>query len=111
MTREGLFEFAKKNGWDKVLEVGRETHTLSEIAAKLNKKEGRLQIELRAMCAMGLMRLVENPGKKCLYITTILGVKFLQEENKKVGRTYSCQWCGTTTGQPHICPIIYPEFW
>ena len=60
MTREKLFEFAAEKGWDQVLEVALDIHQLSEIAKKLNKREGVLQIELRAMQAMGLLALISN---------------------------------------------------
>ena len=110
MTREGLFEFAAEKRWQEVLETARTTHSLPEIAAKLNKRENSLLVEFRAMCAMGLLQLLEKAGGGYMYVTTVLGVKFLQEENTKKGLTYSCQLCGITTGQPHICPVFFPEF-
>lgn len=110
MNKEAVFGFAREKGWYQVLDMSRETHDLSEIAKNLNKKEILLQIELRVMCSLGLVQLVQKPGNKYSYVTTVLGVKFLQEENLKRGLTYTCQLCGTTTGQPHICPEFYPEF-
>jgi hypothetical protein len=110
VTKEKLFEFAAEKGWHKVLELAHNIHTLPEIAAKLNKKESHLHIELRAMQAMGLLQLSAKAGGGYLYMPTFLGIKFLQEENKKIGRTFSCQICGTTTGIPHVCPEFYPEF-
>ncbi|MBI2062456.1 MAG: hypothetical protein HYT64_02090 [Candidatus Yanofskybacteria bacterium] len=110
MTREKLFKFAAEEGWDKVLDVSRETHSLSEIAAKTGKKQRHLEIELQAMCAMGLLYLSKKAGGGYVYVTTVLGVKFLQEQNKKKGLTYRCLLCGTTTGQPHVCPCFHPEF-
>ncbi|MBI2068603.1 MAG: hypothetical protein HYT67_00645 [Candidatus Yanofskybacteria bacterium] len=110
MTKEALFEFAAEKGWDKFLELAHNIHSLPEIAAKLNKKEKHLEIELRAMCAMGLLQLVSKIPGRYRYSPTILGIKFMQEQNKKIGRTCFCQICGTTTGQPHVCPEFYPEF-
>lgn len=109
MTKEKLFEFAVEKGWDKVLDVSCGTHSLSLIAAKTGKKQKHLEIELRVMCAMGLIRLDQKPEGGYRYAPTILGIKFLQEQNMKNGKTFSCQICGTTTGQPHLCPEFYPE--
>ncbi|OGN01793.1 MAG: hypothetical protein A3I26_03580 [Candidatus Yanofskybacteria bacterium RIFCSPLOWO2_02_FULL_43_10] len=109
MTKEKLFEFAAERGWDKVLELAHNIHTLPEIAAKLNKEQSHLEIELRAMCAMGLLQLVSQIPERYRYVPTVLGVKFMQEQNQKEGRTFSCQLCGTTTGRPHVCPEFYPE--
>lgn len=110
MTREKLFEFAAEKGWHEILEVAYDTHSLSGIAGRLNKNEKHLEIELRAMCAMELLQLSQKVGGGYVYTLTVLGIKFLQEENKKVGRTYSCLLCGTTTGVPHVCPIFDARF-
>ncbi|GEM_PF-5483278 len=109
MIREKLFAFAVEQGWYEVLEVAYNTHSLFDIAGKLNKKESRLEIELQAMYDMGLLQLSGKSEGGWLYMPTILGIKFLQEQNKKKGRTYSCLLCGTTTGTPHLCPCFYPE--
>lgn len=110
MTKEKLFEFAREKGWDEILKVACETHSLSDIASKLNKKEINLQMELWAMQAMGLLQLSNKAGGGYRYVPTFLGIKFIQEQNEKAGRTFSCQLCGTTTGLPHVCPEFYPEF-
>lgn len=109
MTEEGLFEFAREKGWDKLLDIARSTHSLADVAARVGKKERDLDIELRAMQALGLVQLAKKPDETYCYITTGLGLKFLQEENKKKGLTYTCQLCGTTTGVPHICSVFCPE--
>lgn len=109
MTREKLFEFAAEKGWHKILEVAHDIHLLPEIASKLNKKENVLQVELSAMQSLGLLILIGAIGGKYRYIPTFLGIKFIQEQNKKIGKTFSCQLCGTTTGMPHVCPCFYPE--
>lgn len=110
MTREKLFAFATEKGWNEILEVAYETHSLLGIAVRLKKEEGRLKIELQNMCDMGLLLLTQNKDGKHIYLLTVLGIKFLQEENKKVGRTYSCLLCGTTTGFPHVCPVFDARF-
>ena len=110
MTREKLFEFAAEKGWDKILDIAHNLHSVPEIAAKLKKKDSTLQVELRAMCATGLLQLVSKIEGRYRYAPTVLGIRFLQEQNKKVGKTFSCQLCGTTTGSPHVCPEIFPEF-
>lgn len=110
MTKEKLFEFVVEKGWDKILTVACETHSLSDIASKLNKKEVNLHIELRAMQSMGLLHLANKAGGGYRYIPTVWGIKFLQEQNEKVGKTFSCLLCGTTTGTPHVCPVFNIEF-
>ena len=110
MTREGLFEFAAEKGWHEILEVAHDIHSLSEIAAKLNKKESTLQVELRTMCALGLLGLSEKAEGRYSYIPTFLGIRFMQEQNEKIGRTFSCLLCGTTTGLPHVCPLFDARF-
>lgn len=110
MTREGLFEFAREKGWDKILTVACETHSFSDIASQLNKKEINLHIELRVMEAMGLLQLTNKTGGGYRYIPTVLGIEFLQEQNEKNGKTFSCLLCGTTTGMPHVCPIFNFQF-
>jgi len=112
MTREKLFEFAEKKGWDKFLEVIHDTHSFPEIAVKLKfkRREGVLWAELRKMQSFALLHIVSNTSGRPLYIPTFLGIKFLQEQNKKKGLTFSCLLCGTTTGVPHLCPKFYPEF-
>ena len=110
MTKEKLFEFAVEKGWDQILEVAYNVHSLPEISVKLNKKQNHLEIELRAMCAMGLLLLSQKAGGGYCYFITVLGVKFMQEQNMKKGKTFSCLICGTTTGFPHVCPVFYPEY-
>ena len=108
MTREKLFEFAKERGWDKILEAAYETHSLTKLAALFSKKESHLRVELREMQALGLLALIGKVGGY-RYAPTVWGIKFLQEESEKAGKTYSCLLCGTTTGLPHVCPIFNPE--
>lgn len=81
MTKERLFEFAKEKGWDKVLEVCRTHHSLSEIEARVNKRVSYLLIELRAMCALGLMQLVKKGDGGYAYAATELGLEFLKSKN------------------------------
>ena len=109
MTKEKLFEFAKEKGWHEILKVACENHSLSGIASKLNKKEINLHLELRAMQSLGLLELLNKTEGGYRYVPTVLGIKFLQEENKKAGRTFSCLLCGTTTGIPHLCPCFFPQ--
>ena len=110
MTNEKLFEFAAEKGWDKFLEAAYNIHTLPELATKLGKKESHLNIEIRAMCALGLLGLLPKLGGGYRCAPTVLGAKFIQAQNVKKGKTFSCQLCGTTTGLPHVCPAFYPEF-
>lgn len=110
MTKEKLFEFAARKGWDKILEVAHNIHSLPEIAAKLNKKESTLTLELRAMQSMGLLDLTRKAGGGCLYIPNFWGIRFMQEQNAKKRLTYSCLLCGTTTGMPHVCPVFDARF-
>lgn len=109
MTEEEVFEYARENGWYQILNIARNTHTLSDVARMTGRKENTLGIELKAMAALGLVQLVQRTTGTYAYLTTGLGIKFLQEQNKKRGLTYSCLLCGTTTGMPHICPAFYPE--
>ena len=109
MTQEKLFEFANERGWHKILEAAYTIHSLNELATLFNKKERSLLIELRVMESLGLLSLSGKPNGLLAYVPTVLGIKFLQEQNMKKGRTFTCHICGTTTGVPHLCPEFYPE--
>lgn len=110
MTREKLSELASERGWYEILEAAYEIHSLPEIVAKLNKNEGVLLAELRKMQSFGLMGFIGQKGGVSRYNPTIWGIKLLQEENVRKGRTYKCLICGTTTGLPHVCPAFDPRF-
>lgn len=110
MTKEKLFEFAAEKGWHEILQVAYGVHSLPDLATKINKKESMLQIELKAMQTVDLVHLIGAIKGKYRYAPTFLGIKFLQEQNKKAGRTYSCLLCGTTTGIPHVCPVFDARF-
>ena len=51
-SEEKILEYARENGWDKILEKARTTHTIKEIEAEIGRKIS--DIEIRAMCALGL---------------------------------------------------------
>ncbi len=110
LTKEGLSKLASERGWYKILGTAHETHSLFEIAVKLNMKESVLLAELRKMQGFGLMGFVGQVGGVSQYNPTIWGIKLLQEENEAKGRTYRCLICGMTTGLPHICPAFNPEY-
>jgi len=111
MTKEKLFEFAVEKGWHEILEAAYHTHSLPALAGLLKKKENVLLVELRAMQGLGLLALTRKTGEGfAAYIPTFWGIKFMQEENKKRGRTFFCLLCGTTTGRPHVCPCFDSRF-
>ena len=78
-TEEKVLEFAREKGWDKLLKIMTETHDLSEVATRFGTKESSLQIELRVMCSLKLIRLIQKPDKKYAYIASGLGLKLLEQ--------------------------------
>jgi len=76
MTEETLFEYARENGWDKLFELAKTNHTLPEIEAKMGRKIH--DIEIRAMCALGLTQIIEKDTGGYALILTKLGLKLIE---------------------------------
>ena len=75
MTEEKLLEFAQEKGWDKILALSKTIHSLPEIEDILNRKIP--DIEIRAMCALGLTKIIQKEGGGYSLIATDLGLKLL----------------------------------
>ena len=74
---EKTLEYAREKGWDKILEIARTNHNLREIEAQIGRKIS--DIEIRAICALGLSQIVNKEGGGYALVPTGLGLKLLQK--------------------------------
>lgn len=80
MNEEYLFNFARKNGWDKILEIADRDRSFDNIASELNKTELAIKIDLFTMEGFGLIEVeVTNTGGRNFFITD-LGLKLIQKD-------------------------------
>ncbi len=77
-TEEKTLEFAKEKGWDKILEKAKTTHDLKEIESEIGRKIS--DIEIRAMCSLGLAQIVTKEQGGYALVATELGLKLIAKE-------------------------------
>ena len=79
-TEEKTLEYAREKGWNKILEKAKTTHSLKEIEAALGCKIS--DIEIRAMCSLGLARIVTKELGGYALVATELGLKLLENQSE-----------------------------
>ena len=76
-SEEKTLEYARENGWDKILKKAQTTHTLKEIESEIGRKIS--DVEIRAMCALGLALIVSKEQGGYALVATELGLKLLEK--------------------------------
>lgn len=79
-SEEKTLEYAREKGWDKILEKAKSFHSLHEIESAIGHKIS--DIEIRAMCSLGLTQLIEKGEGGLALVATELGLKLLAKTDK-----------------------------
>lgn len=76
-SEEKVLEFAREKGWDKILKLSQTHHSLPDIESALGRKI--TDVEIRAMCTLGLTQILEKKGGGYALAVTELGLKLLEK--------------------------------
>lgn len=77
-SEEKTLEYAREKGWDKIFEKAKNFHSLREIETTIGRKIS--DVEIRAMCSLGLAQLTEKREGGLALVVTELGLKLLDNK-------------------------------